>query len=305
MPEKKGEPKPEKLLLRKYVFNGRAMNVRVDTVLTADNRRSTREVVERGDCVAVVAFDADGKLLLVNQFRTPVWKNLLEIPAGGIEKGESTEAAVVREMREETGMKPEKVARLCGFYFSPGYSNEYCHLYLATQLIPDPLRAEDTSGIELVKMSLSEAEDAIASGRIQDGKTIAGLMYYRHLEKGVKLADADTAGQTPPNPKEALKQEWEKFVIIPSPKSPKDPPLVDLFADLVLEDGEVAGVVTSFLDGKEVDKKQVFVNEDLNTRLAAYQAPNDEARISHSELVERKARLDRLINMVSDLFERE
>ena len=305
MPEKKGEPRPEKLLLRKYVFNGRAMNVRVDTVLTPDNRRTTREVVERGDCIAVVAVDADDKILLVNQFRTPIWKNLLEIPAGGIEKGEASEAAVVREMREETGLKPEKVVRLCGFYFSPGYSNEYCHLYFATDLTSAPLRAEDTAGIELVKMPLIEAVNAIASGRIQDGKTIAGLMYYIRWKENHKENTAETAPPTPLNPKEALKQEWEKFFAMPFPRSPKDPALLDLFADLVLEDGEVAGIVTALLGDKELDKQQVFINEDLNRRLAAYQAPNDEARISHSELLERKARLDRLTNMVCDLFERQ
>jgi ADP-ribose pyrophosphatase len=183
MVEKKGVAKPEKLLLRKIVFEGRAMKVRVDTVLTGDGKRSTREVIERGDCIAVVALDAEGNVLLVNQFRTPLWKNLLEIPAGGIEKRETAEAAVVREMREETGYKPDKVVRLCGFFFSPGYSNEYCHLYMASDLTLDPLRAEDTAGIELVKMPIADIVPAISSGRIQDGKTIAGLMYYLEWRK--------------------------------------------------------------------------------------------------------------------------
>ena len=176
--ESRGEAKPEKLLLRKYVFEGRAMKVRVDTVLAGDGRRSTREVVERNDCVAVVALDTEGNVLLVNQFRTPLWKNLLEIPAGGIEKRETAEAAVEREMQEETGFKPGKMVRLCGFFFSPGYSNEYCHLYLATDLKESRLQAEDTATIELVKMPVGEIVSAIASGKIQDGKTIAGLMYY-------------------------------------------------------------------------------------------------------------------------------
>lgn len=159
------------------------MKVRVDTVLSGDGRRSTREVVERNDCVAVVALDADANVLLVNQFRTPLWKNLLEIPAGGIEKKETTEAAVIREMQEETGYKPAKVTRLCGFYFSPGYSNEYCHLYLAEDLTESRLYDDDTPNIELVKMPAADVIPAIASGRIQDGKTIAGLMYYLEWKK--------------------------------------------------------------------------------------------------------------------------
>ncbi len=181
--EKKSGPVPEKLLMRKYVFEGRAMKLRVDTVLTADGRRSTREVVERNDCIAVVAMDAEDNILLVNQYRMPLAKNLLEIPAGGIEKGESTEETVIREMQEETGFKPGKVVRLCGFYLSPGFSSEYLHLYLATDLTPAPLEAEDTAGIELVRVPAAQIPELIESGRIQDGKSIAGLMYYLEYKK--------------------------------------------------------------------------------------------------------------------------
>jgi ADP-ribose pyrophosphatase len=183
MPEKKGEAKPEKLLMRKYVFEGRALKTRVDTVLTGEGRRSTREVIERSNCVAVVAVDAEDNILLVNQFRTPAWKNLLEIPAGGIEPGEDVENTVIREMQEETGFRPAKVARLCGGYLSPGYANEFCFIYLATDLTSDPLRAEDTAGIELVKIPAALIMDAITSGRIQDVKSIAGLMYYLEWRK--------------------------------------------------------------------------------------------------------------------------
>jgi ADP-ribose pyrophosphatase len=178
MAEKKGEAKPEKLLMRKYVFEGHAMKVRVDTILTGDGHRGTREIIERNDCVAMVPVDAENNVLMVTQFRTPLWKNLLEIPAGGIEKGEDSEKAVVREMQEETGFKPLKVVRLCGCYLSPGYSSEYCHIYLATNLSEDPLHAEDTAGIELVKLPVAGIMDAITSGRIQDAKSIAGLLYY-------------------------------------------------------------------------------------------------------------------------------
>ena len=183
MPEKKGEAKPEKLLMRKYIFEGYAMKLRVDTVLAADGHRSTREIIERIDCVAVVAVDAADNILLVNQFRAPLWKNLLEIPAGGIEKGEDTEEAVIREMREETGFKPAKVVRLGGFYLSPGFCSEYCHVYLATDLTEEPLHAEDTAGIELVKIPAVQILDTITSGRLQDSKSIAGILYYLEYKK--------------------------------------------------------------------------------------------------------------------------
>ena len=119
--------------------------MRVDTVRLPSGRETTREIVEHDDCVAVVALDADGRLLLVKQFRTAVGRELLEIPAGGIDPGESPEEAVSREMREETGYLPRKVERLGGFYSAPGYATEYLYLYLATDLVPSPLQAEDTS----------------------------------------------------------------------------------------------------------------------------------------------------------------
>jgi ADP-ribose pyrophosphatase len=183
MPENTGEPGQEKLLKRKYVFKGRALKTRVDTIIDAEGQRCTREVIERNDCVAVVAVDAEDNILLVNQFRTPAWKNLLEIPAGGIEPGEDPDSTVIREMQEETGFKPAKVARMCGGYLSPGYANEYCFIYFATDLTYDPLRAEDTAGIKLVKIPAAQIMEAIASGRIQDIKSVAGLMYYLEWRK--------------------------------------------------------------------------------------------------------------------------
>jgi ADP-ribose pyrophosphatase len=189
MLSRKPEPGTEKLLLRKYVFEGRAIRVRVDTVRNADGRRTTREIVEHGECIAVVALDPDGNILLVRQYRSALAKQLLEIPAGGIDKGENSEAAVIREMQEETGFKPGKVERLCGFYLTPGTSNEYLHLYLATDLVPSRLHAEDTAGIEVISTPVSQIKELIKTGALQDGKSIAGLLYYLEYIK--------TAGGTP------------------------------------------------------------------------------------------------------------
>jgi ADP-ribose pyrophosphatase len=178
MLKSKSGPTPEKLLLRKVVFEGKLLKVRVDTVLAANGRRSTREVVETHDSIGVVVVDAEDNILLVNQYRTPPAKNLLEIPAGGIDKGEDVETAVIREMQEETGFKPSKVTRLCGFYLSPGFCSEYMHIYLAANLSASPLVADDTAGIELVKVPAKEIPDLITSGRIQDSKSIAALLFY-------------------------------------------------------------------------------------------------------------------------------
>jgi ADP-ribose pyrophosphatase len=173
----------EKTLATEVIFEGRAVRLRVDTVKTVDGRTTTREIVEHAACICVIAVDNDGNLLLVKQFRKPAKKALLEIPAGGIDAGEDATAAVIREMQEETGFRPQKLARLCGFYSSPGFSTEYLHLYLAEDLVADRLYAEDTAGIELVRVPVSQILDLIASGKIEDAKTIAGLLYYLEYRK--------------------------------------------------------------------------------------------------------------------------
>jgi ADP-ribose pyrophosphatase len=187
MPKNRRGPAAEKLLSREYVFKGRLLTLRIDTVLTADGRESTREIIEHGDCIGVIALDADSNVLLVNQYRTPVGKNLLEIPAGGIDKGEDAEAAVIREMQEETGFKPGKVTRLGGFYLSPGFSTEYMHIYLAEDLSPSPLSAEDTAGIEVLPTPLAKIPALLTSGKIEDGKSVAGLLYWLKFNSGLLL----------------------------------------------------------------------------------------------------------------------
>lgn len=168
----------EETLSSQLIYQGRVVRLRVDAVRLPNGRETTREIVEHDDCVAVIALDADGRVLLVKQFRKAVGRELLEIPAGGIDPGESPEEAVSREMREETGYLPRRMERLGGFYSAPGYATEYLYLYLATDLIPSQLFAEDTEGISLVRVAPEEVPGLINSGSICDAKSIAGLLTY-------------------------------------------------------------------------------------------------------------------------------
>ena len=174
----------EKTLSSQLIFDGRAVKLRLDTVQTPGGRQTTREIVEHADCVAIVAVDAEDNVLLVKQFRKPVEKELLEIPAGGINPGERPEAAVRREMREETGYLPRKLTRLGGFYSAPGYCSEYLYLYLATDLISSQLYAEDTEEISLVRVPTNQILSIITLGGICDAKSIAGLLIYLLSRKG-------------------------------------------------------------------------------------------------------------------------
>lgn len=175
----------ERTLSSHTVFDGQAVKLRVDTVETADGRESTREIVEHIDCVSIVPVDGDDNVLLVRQYRKAIEKELLEIPAGGIDPGEDAETAVRREMQEETGYLPGKIERLGGFYSAPGYCSEYLHLYLATDLTPSRLYADDTAGISVVRVPAEDIPALLASDELEDGKTIVGLrIFMEHRGRG-------------------------------------------------------------------------------------------------------------------------
>jgi ADP-ribose pyrophosphatase len=173
----------EKTVNSRYIFKGRAFNVRIDTVINASGEETTREIVEHADCIAVVPVDASGEILLVRQYRKAVGKELLEIPAGGIDPGEDPVTAVKRELQEEIGYLPETTERMGGFYSTPGFTNEYLHLFLASKLKPSQLYAEDTAGIKTVRIKTTDILPLISSEEIRDSKTIAGLLYYLEFQK--------------------------------------------------------------------------------------------------------------------------
>jgi len=173
----------EEKISSKLVFDGEITRLRVDTVRLPDGGEATREVVEHAGCVVIVAVDADDNVLLVRQFRYALGKELLEIPAGGIDAGEGPEEAAAREMQEETGYKPEKLVSMGGFYSAPGFCTEYLHLFLATDLTPSQLYAEDTEGIQLGRVPADKIPELITTGKIEDAKSSAGLLTYLEFKK--------------------------------------------------------------------------------------------------------------------------
>jgi ADP-ribose pyrophosphatase len=174
-----GEPTVES----KLVYEGRILDLRVDTVRLPSGRLTTREIAEHSDSVCMVPLDSQGNVLLVRQYRKSVESNLLEVPAGGIEENEAPEDAVLRELQEEVGYTAGKITRLAGFWVSPGWCTEFMHAYLATELSPARLDADFDENITVIQVPLAQTIDLISSGEIQDGKSVASLLLaMRHLE---------------------------------------------------------------------------------------------------------------------------
>ncbi len=166
----------EQVVASRRVYEGRVITLRVDSVTLPGGRSALREVVEHAPVVVIVPLDGQGNVLLVRQYRLPARRSLLELPAGGIDPGESVEEAAQRELREETGQRAERLELLCGFFASPGYCDEYMHLFLATDLHSSPLAADTDEQIQVVRLPLTEALQRVQRGEICDAKTIAGLL---------------------------------------------------------------------------------------------------------------------------------
>ena len=162
-------------------FDGHLIGVRVDTLRLADGATYTREIVEYGTAVVLVPVADDGRLLMVRQYRHPARRWLLELPAGGVdERDASPEAAALRELREETGHRGT-LERIGGMYLAPGYSEEYQHVFAATDLVEDALDADEDEDLVLERVALDEALASSTTATICDAKSIAALlMYLRH-----------------------------------------------------------------------------------------------------------------------------
>ncbi|HVU76211.1 MAG TPA: NUDIX hydrolase [Gaiellaceae bacterium] len=142
-------------------------------------RRDGRDVVVHGPAVAIVAVDRDEQVTLVRQERVPAGGKLLELPAGGIEDGESPLESARRELAEETGLHGGDWQEVATVFTTPGYSDEKMHLFLATGLEQGEASPESSEDIELVRVPRAEIPALVAE--IEDAKTLAGLLTLLRL----------------------------------------------------------------------------------------------------------------------------
>lgn len=163
------------------VYQGRLLNLRVDTIRLPSGRLTNREIAEHSNSVCVVPIDDENNVLMVRQYRKPAEAHLLEVPAGGVEEGEDPEEAVLRELQEEIGHAAGSIKHLASFWVSPGWCTEYMHAYLATDLTPAKLAADDDEYITVERVPLERIIGLIQSGEIEDGKSIASLLLTLRL----------------------------------------------------------------------------------------------------------------------------
>ena len=150
----------------------------------ANGALRTREIVRHPGAVVVLPMVDDDHVCLIRNFRVSVDEHLLELPAGTLESGERPESAARRELIEETGFRAERLERLHAFYLSPGILDERMHLFLATSLTPGETAREPGEEIENLIVPWEDAIGMVFDQRIQDAKTIVGLLFYDRLRAG-------------------------------------------------------------------------------------------------------------------------
>jgi len=173
----------EKTLKSERIYEGKIINLRVDTVELPDKKYSKREIVEHPGAVSILALTENKKIIFVKQFRKPVEEFMLEIPAGKIENNEEPENCAFRELREETGYIANKMNKVMKFYTTPGFSNELMYLYFAEELQKGIAASDEDEYIDTICLSVDEAMERIENGEIKDSKTIIAIMVYKNLIK--------------------------------------------------------------------------------------------------------------------------
>ena len=171
----------EKKRSSEIIFQGRLLDVRRDEVILPNGNTSTREWINHPGAVCCVPILPEGKIGLIRQFRYPVNQEMVELPAGKLNKGEESEICAVRELEEEIGYKPDKLTFLTHIHPAIGFTNEKMWLYLAENLVKTETNLDTDEFLELIPTVLDDAVEMVWNGKITDVKTIIGLLWVeRH-----------------------------------------------------------------------------------------------------------------------------
>jgi ADP-ribose pyrophosphatase len=157
------------------VYSGRIIDLRVDKVESPTGRTVTRETVEHNGGVVIACQPKPNQIILIRQYRYSIDEELVELPAGRIEKDEEPLSAAQRELTEETGYVASEWREIARMYTAPGFCNELLYLYRASDVIFTAKNPDEDEEIEVLELDLRDAWQMVQEGKIRDAKTVAGL----------------------------------------------------------------------------------------------------------------------------------
>ena len=176
----------EKKITSKNIFKGAFLNVKKDIVMLPNGKKGIREWVKHPGAVCCIPILPNGEIGLIRQFRYPINKEMIEIPAGNLDKNETPEECAYRELEEEIGFKAKKITFLTTIYPAIGFSNEKMWIYLAEDLLKTKVKLDSDEFLELMPTPLKDAIEMIWTRKITDVKTIIGLLWVERLLKQKK-----------------------------------------------------------------------------------------------------------------------
>lgn len=174
----------EETVASEEIFAGALLNVRRETVRLGDGRLAQREIVGHVPAVAILAFDGQGRALLVRQYRKPLEEVLWEVPAGKMEAGETPEECAQRELAEEAGVTADRMVRVGRIATTPGFSDEVIHLFRAEGLrSAGEVSGDPDEEIDAVPVEWAEVLRMVESGELWDAKSLC-LILGEAVRKG-------------------------------------------------------------------------------------------------------------------------
>ncbi|MBV7317902.1 MULTISPECIES: ADP-ribose pyrophosphatase [Bacillus] len=174
----------EKTIAKEQIFSGKVIDLYVEDVELPNGKTSKREIVKHPGAVAVLAVTDEGKIIMVKQFRKPLERTIVEIPAGKLEKGEEPEYTALRELEEETGYTAKKLTKITAFYTSPGFADEIVHVFLAEELsvLEEKRELDEDEFVEVMEVALEDALKLVESREVYDAKTAYAIQYLQLKE---------------------------------------------------------------------------------------------------------------------------
>ncbi|MCY8203393.1 MULTISPECIES: ADP-ribose pyrophosphatase [unclassified Bacillus (in: firmicutes)] len=178
------KPLEEKTIAKEQIFSGKVIDLFVEDVELPNGKTSKREIVKHPGAVAVLALTDEGKIIMVKQFRKPLERTIVEIPAGKLEKGEEPEYTALRELEEETGYTAKKLTKITAFYTSPGFADEIVHVFLAEELsvLEEKRELDEDEFVEVMEVTLEDALKLVESREVYDAKTAYAIQYLQLKE---------------------------------------------------------------------------------------------------------------------------
>ena len=173
----------EKTIKSKIIFHGELFELYRDKVLLPNGKTGNREWINHHGAVCCIPILPDGEIALIKQYRYAIKKEMIELPAGKLDRNEIPEACALRELEEEIGYKAETLKLLTNIHPAIGFANENMWLYLAENLVKTELNLDSDEFLELLPTKLENAVEMVWSGKITDVKTIIGLLWAQRIFK--------------------------------------------------------------------------------------------------------------------------